>query len=144
MLDVGCWEKRVRTNTGRQNLIFAMRKFRFSLRVTAIFVALVCIALWAIPAAIEWGKWRLVRGVVVDTVNQIAASPNKPSVYMGRAWHSVYVLANVELDWNLSTNSGTPPKTMPRGDGIFVEMPGKVHTWVHSPDEVMRLLREND
>jgi hypothetical protein len=120
------------------------KRLRFSLRTLAIFVALVCVALWAIPTAIEWSKWRLVRGVVVDTIDQIAASPNKPAIYMGIAWHSTYVLANVEIDWNLSTNSGSAPKTNPRSDAIFVEMPGKVHTWVHSPDEVMQLLREND
>jgi hypothetical protein len=100
--------------------------------------------MWLIPVAIEWGKWRLLRAVVNDTIDQIAASPDKPTSYMGWAWHSTYVLANFETDWDPVTNSGTPPKSKPRSDAIFVEMPGKVHTWAHSPDEVMQLIRQND
>ena len=119
-------------------------RFRFGLRTLAVLVATVCIALWAVPVALEWCKWRLVRGVVIDTMNDIAASPGKPAVYMGVAWHSTYVLANVEIDWNLSTNSGNPITSNPRSDAIFVEMPGKVHRWAQSPNEVMQLIRQND
>src|SRR5262245_45034150 len=112
-------------------------RFRFGLRSLAIVVAVVCVALWAVPVALEWCKWRLVRGVVDSTINDIAASPDKPAIYMGVAWHSTYVLANVEINWNLSTNSGSPITSSPRSDAIFVEMPGKVHRWVQSPNEVM-------
>jgi hypothetical protein len=119
-------------------------KFRFGLRSLAVLVAVVCVALWAVPIAIEWSKWQLIRRVVEDTISQIKASPGKPAVYMGVAWHSTYVLANVEMDWDLTTNSGTPPLSPPRSDAIFVEMPGKVHTWAHSPDEVLQLLKQND
>src|SRR5262245_32307705 len=112
-------------------------RFRFGLRSLATAVAVVCFALWAVPAGLEWCKWRLIRAVVVDTMEQITASPEKPAVYMGFAWHSAYVLANVEIKWDPVTNSGSPPLSAPRSDAIFVEMPGKVHTWVHSPNEVM-------
>jgi len=105
---------------------------------------LVCIALWTVPLAIEWGKWRLIRSVVIDTMDQIAASPTKPAIYMGFAWRSEYVLANVEINWDTSTNSGHTVSSTPRSDAVFLEIPGKVHTWVHSPDEVMQLLRQND
>jgi hypothetical protein len=120
------------------------KRFRFGLRSLAVVVAVVCVALWAVPVAIEWTKWRLLQTVVNDTISAIAASPEKPAIYMGVAWHSTYVLANVEIKWNLSTNSGAPITSTPRSGAIFVEMPGKVHTWVKSPNEVMQLLREND
>jgi hypothetical protein len=77
-------------------------------------------------------------------MDQIAASPDKPAIYTGVAWQSVYVLANVEIKWDSLTDSGTLLSSTPRSDAIFLEMPGKVHTWVHSPDEVVRLLRKND
>ena len=120
------------------------KRFRFGLRSLAVLVAVVCIALWAVPVALEWGKWRLLRKVVDDTLSEIAASPDKPAIYMGVAWHSTYVLANVEIDWDLSTNSGHPITSSRRSDAIFVEMPGKVHRWAHSPGEVMQLIRQND
>jgi hypothetical protein len=121
-----------------------MIKFRFGLRSLAVLVTTVCIALWAVPAGLEWYKWRLIRAVVIDTMDQIAASPGKPAMYMGVAWHSQYCLANVEVKWDSISQSGTLVSTTPRNDAVFVEMPGKVHTWAHSPDEVMELLREND
>jgi hypothetical protein len=119
-------------------------RFRFGLRSFAIFVATICIALWAVPAAFEWYKWRLVRAVVIDTMNQIAASPGKPAVYTGVAWNSQYCLANVEIKWDSLTDSGKQLSSTPRTDAVFVEIPGKVHTWAHSPNEVMQLLRQND
>jgi|1186.fasta_scaffold435594_2 hypothetical protein len=119
------------------------KRFRFGLRSLALLVAVVCVALWAVPAALEWGKWRLLQKVVNDTISEIAASPEKPTIYMGVAWHSTYVLANVEIKWNLSTNSGSPITSKPRSGAIFVEMPGKVHTWAQ-PSEVMQLIRQND
>jgi hypothetical protein len=119
-------------------------KIRFGLRTLALMIALVCIALWLVPAAVEWGKWRLIRAVVVDTMDAIAASPEKPAVYMGMAWDSQYCLANVEVKWDPMTGTGSQVSSTPRNDAVFVEMPGKVHTWVQSPNEVMRLLREND
>jgi hypothetical protein len=109
----------------------------------AVLVAVVCIALWVLPLVLEWGKWRLLQTVVNDTITEIAASPDKPAIYMGVAWHSTYVLANVEIKWNLSTNSGSPITSSPRSGAIFVEMPGKVHTWAQ-PSEVMQLIRQND
>jgi hypothetical protein len=119
-------------------------KFRFGLRTFAILIAVICIALWAVPAAMEWYKWRLIRAVVIDTMNQIAATPDKTVVYTGVAWHSRYCLANVEIKWDRLTDSGTLLSSSPRSDAVFVEIPGKVHTWAHSPDEVMQLLRQND
>ena len=119
-------------------------RFRFGLRSLALLVAAVCIALWSIPALMEWGKWRLVRGVVHDTIDKIAASPEKPAIYKGVAWHSPYCLANVEIKWDPKTDSGTQMSSIPRSDAVFVEVPNKVHTWVHSPDEAMQLIREND
>ena len=119
-------------------------RFRFGLRTVAVLVAVICIALWSIPAFMEWGKWRLVRGVVYDTLDKIAASPEKPTVYTGVGWHSQYCLSNVEIKWDLKTNSGTLISSIPRSDAVFVEIPSKVHTWAHSPTEVMQLIREND
>jgi hypothetical protein len=119
-------------------------RFRFGLRSLAVLVTTVCIALWAVPAAIEWYEWRLIRAVVVDTMAQVAASPHKPTMYTGFARHSQYCLANVEVEWNSLSSSGALITEKPRSDAIFVEMPGKVRAWVHSPDEAMRLLREND
>ena len=106
-------------------------------------VAVVCIALWAVPATMEWFKWRVLRAVVDDTMSQIAASPGKPAVYAGVAWHSKYCLANVEVKWNPVTDSGKLITSTPRSDEVFVEVPGKVHVWVHSLGEIMQLLREN-
>jgi hypothetical protein len=119
-------------------------QLRFSLRSVVIFIALASVALWSIPLAMEWYKWRLVRGVVSDTMDQIAASPDKPAVYTGVAWHSQYCLANVEVNWNSTTQSGTLATSTPRSDAVFVEMPGKVHMWAGSADEVMTLIRDND
>jgi hypothetical protein len=110
----------------------------------AVIVAIVCIALWAVPAVMEWFKWRALRAVVDDTMSQIAASPGKPAVYVGTAWHSKYCLANVEIKWDPLTDSGTQMSTTPRNGEVFVEVPGKVHTWTRSLNEVMQLLRQND
>ena len=82
-------------------------RFRFGLRTLALLVAAVCIALWSIPVVTEWYKWRLIRGVVEDTIDKIAASPGKPTVYSKLAWHSQYCLANVEVKWDQVTDSGT-------------------------------------
>jgi hypothetical protein len=121
------------------------KRFRFGLRTLAVLVALVCIALWAVPAAMEWYKWRHVRAVVTDTMNEIAASPGKFDCYKGFVWHTpYYVLANVEIKWDPLTDSGTQMTSIPRSDAIFVEMPGKVHTWAQSPSEVVQLIRQND
>jgi hypothetical protein len=119
-------------------------RFRFGLRTVALLVAVVCIALWSIPVVMEWYKWRLIRGVVNDTIDKIAASPGKPTIYTGVAWHSQYCLANVEVKWDPVTDSGTQMSSIPRNDAVFVEMPSKVHTWAHSSNEVMQLLRDND
>ena len=122
----------------------SLMRFRFGLQTFAIFVAVICVALWAVPAAMEWYKWRLIRGVVIDTMSQIAASPGKPAMYMGVAWRSEYCLANVEVKWDSLTQSGALVSSTPRTDAVFVEIPGKVHTWAQTPDEVVQLLRQND
>jgi hypothetical protein len=109
-----------------------------------LLVTLVGVALWAIPVATEWVKWRMLRAVVIDTLANIAASPGKPAIYYGVAWRSEYCLANVEVKWDPMTGSGTQTSFTPRSDAVFVEIPGKVHTWARSPDEVMQLLRQND
>ena len=120
-------------------------RFRFGLLSLAVLVAVVCVALWAVPVATEWYKWRHVQSVVIDTIDQIAASPGKPAVFKGFTWRTTYfVLANVEVKWDPLTDSGTPITSTPRSDAIFVEMPGKVHTWAKSPSEVMQLIRQND
>jgi hypothetical protein len=122
-----------------------LMRIRFGLRTLLVFVSLVCVALWAIPAAIEWCKWRMVRAVVIDTMTAIAASPpGKPAVYSGVAWHRQYCLANVEVQWDPVTDSGNLISSIPRSDAVFVEVPGRVHTWARSADEVMQLLRQND
>jgi hypothetical protein len=105
---------------------------------------MICIALWAVPTAMEWYKWRRIRSVVIDTMNEIAASPDKPAVYTGVAWHSTYCLANVEIKWDPLTDSGIQISSTPRSDAVFVELPDKVHTWANSPNEVMQLLRQYD
>jgi hypothetical protein len=109
-----------------------------------VFVSLVCVALWAFPAATQWCKWRMVRAVVVDTMAEIAASPGKPAVYAGVAGRRQYCLANVEVQWDPVTDSGNLVSSIPRSDAVFVEVPGRVHTWARSADEVMQLLRQND
>jgi hypothetical protein len=119
-------------------------RIRFGLRTMLLFVSLVCVALWLVPVAIEWGKWQMVRAVVVDTMAAIAASPEKPAVYAGVAWQRQYCLANVEVQWDPVTDSGQQISSIPRSDAVFVEVPGKVHKWARSADEVMQLLREND
>jgi hypothetical protein len=77
-------------------------------------------------------------------MSEIAASPGKPKIYMGVAWHSKYCLANIEVKWDPLTDTGTQISSTPRSDAVFVEMPGKVHTWANSPSEVLQLLRQND
>jgi hypothetical protein len=117
-------------------------RFRFSLRTLVALVTVVCIALWAVPVAMEWAEWRLIRASVTDTMSRIAASPEKPAVYNGFAKSDQYCLANVEVKWDLVTDSGTQLSFTPRSDAVFVEIPDKVHTWAHSPNEVMQLLRQ--
>jgi hypothetical protein len=121
-----------------------LMRIRFGLRTLLVFVSLVCVALWFVPVAVEWCKWQMIRGVVVDTMAAIAASPDKPAVYAGVAWRRQYCLANVEMQWDPVTDSGTQISSTPRSDAVFVEVPGKVHTWATSADEVMQLLRQND
>ena len=116
-------------------------KVRFSLRTLAVVVTAVCFALWAIPVAKEWAVWRLIRASVTDTMSKIAASPDKPAVYSGVAIKNQYCLANVEIQWDELTDSGTQLSTTPRSDAVFVEVPNKVHRWVQSADEVIELLR---
>jgi hypothetical protein len=87
----------------------------------------------------------MVRAVVVDTMATIAAAPpGQPAVYSGVAWRRQYCLANVEVNWDPVTDSGSQLSTVPRSDAVFVEVPGKVHTWARSADEVMQLLRQHD
>ena len=121
-----------------------LMRIRFGLRTLLVFVSLVCVGLWLVPAAVEWCKWQMVRAVVVDTMAAIAASPGKPAIYSGVAWQRQYCLGNVEVQWDPVTDSGNQLSSVPRSDAVFVEVPGRVHTWAHSADEVMRLLREND
>ena len=120
-------------------------RIRFGLRTLLVFVSLVCLALWLVPAAIEWCQWQMVRSAVVDTMAAIAASPpGKPAVYSGVAWRRQYCLANVEVHWDPATDSGRQISAVPRSDAVFVEVPGRVHAWARSADEVMELLRESD
>ena len=120
-------------------------RIRFGLRTLLLFVSVICVALWLVPAAVEWCKWQLVRGVVVETMAAIAASPpGKPAVYSGVAWQRQYCLANVEVTWDPVTDSGSQISTHPRSDAVFVEVPGRVHTWARNADEVMQLLRQHD
>jgi hypothetical protein len=116
-------------------------RVRFGLRTLAALVTAVCIALWAVPAVKKWAEWRLIRASVTDTMSKIAASPEKPAVYSGWAIKNHYCLANVEVKWDVSTDSGTQLSFTPRSDAVFVEVPHKVHDWVHSADEVIELLR---
>jgi hypothetical protein len=117
-------------------------RIRFGLRTLAALITLACIALWAVPAAKEWAEWRLIRASVTDTMSKIAASPGKPAVYAGVAKKEQYCLANVEVKWDVLTDSGTQLSFTPRSDAVFLEVPDKVHSWAHSPDEVIQLLRQ--
>jgi hypothetical protein len=83
----------------------------------------------------------MIRASVISTMSAIAASPGKPAVYLGVAKQNQYCLANVEVKWNLLTDSGAQLTATPRSDAVFVEVPDKVHTWARSPNEVMQLLR---
>jgi hypothetical protein len=117
-------------------------RFRFGLRTLLALVTLTCIAFWAVPAAKKWAEWRLIRASVADTMSNIAASPKKPAVYAGFSIKDQYCLANVEVKWDVLTDSGTLLSFTPRRDAVFVEVPDKVHCWAHSLDEVIRLLRQ--
>jgi hypothetical protein len=117
-------------------------RFRFGLRTLAALVTVACIALWAVPAAKRWTEWRLIRASVTDTMSRIAASPGKPAIYAGFAIKDHYCLANVEVKWDVLTDSGTQLSFTPRSDAVFVEVPDKVHSWAQSPDEVIQLLRQ--
>ena len=75
-------------------------------------------------------------------MTRIAASQGKPAVYSGFAKTQQYCLANVEVKWDVVTDSGTQLSVTPRIDAVFVEVPKKVHSWAHSPDEVIQLLRQ--
>jgi hypothetical protein len=119
-------------------------RIRFRLRTLLLCVTLICVALWAIPVAIEWCQWRMIRAVVIDTMAEIAASPGRPAIYVGVAGHRQYCLANVEVQWDPLTESGTQTSSTPRSDAVFVEIPGKVHTWARSSNDVMQLLRQSD
>ena len=116
-------------------------RVRFGLRTMAAVVAAFCLALWAVPEVIEWARWRMIRASVTDTMSKIAASPDKPAVYTGVAIKNQYCLANVELEWDTVTDSGTQISITPRGDAVFVEVPDNVNGWVQSVDEAMELLR---
>jgi hypothetical protein len=71
----------------------------------------------------------MVRAVVLNTMAEIAASPGKPAVYSGVAWQRQYCLANVEVQWDPMSDSGNLISSSPRSDAVFVEVPGRVHTW---------------
>jgi methionine-rich copper-binding protein CopC len=116
-------------------------KVRFGLRTLAAVVAAICLALWAVPVVMEWAHWRLIRASVADTMAKIAASPDKPTVYTGITIRNQYCLANIEVEWDTLTNSGTQISLTPRGDAVFVEVPDKINGWVQSADEAIDLLR---
>jgi hypothetical protein len=116
-------------------------RVRFGLRTLAVLVAVLCVALWAIPVIKEWAQWQLIRSSVLDTMSKIAASPDKPAVFAGLAIKNQYCLANVEIKWDTVTDSGNQVTFTPRRDAVFVEVPDKVHGWVRSADEVIELLQ---
>jgi hypothetical protein len=64
--------------------------------------------------------------------------------YIGFASKREYCLANVEVKWDPMTNSGSQVSSTPRTDAVFVEVPGKVHSWARSSSEIMQLLKQND
>jgi hypothetical protein len=119
-------------------------RFRFSLKSLAIIIAVVGIALWAVPAAMEWYYWHEVRATVVDTMEDLATRHEEPSVFLGVVKNNEYYLANHEIKWDPSQNAMVDLTDARRSDAIFVTWPRKTGQWVNSSDEVVQLLRQHD
>jgi hypothetical protein len=116
-------------------------RYRFGLRRLFVLIALVCISLWAIPAATDWYYWRRVRAIVIDTMADLAMPSTEPSVFLGVANQSEYYLSNHEIKWDSSLGAMTDRSSNRRIDAVFVAWPGKAGIWADSPDEVVHLLR---
>ena len=65
------------------------------------------------------------------------------TVFAGVVKQSEYFLANHEIQWDAPTASMIDAPGAVRSDAVFVAMPAIEGSWVHSPDEVLRLLRHN-
>jgi hypothetical protein len=119
-------------------------RIRFSLRSLAILIAAVCIALWAIPSAIDWYYWHQVRATIVDAMADLATRYKEPSVFLGVAKNNEYYLANHEIKWDPAQNAMIDLTDVRHNDAVFVTWPRKVGQWANSPNEVVDLLKAVD
>ena len=98
--------------------------------------------LWAVPAAIDWYKWRAIQAEVTGIMAHITASPYKPYIFVGMTTRDEYCLANVEVKWDSKNATANPLSFVPRADAVYLAVPEKVGSWTRSPSEVIRLLRQ--
>jgi hypothetical protein len=118
-------------------------RFRIGMRSLLLLMAAACVALWAIPAAMDWYHWRTVRAWVSDCVADLASSQSEPKIILGVVEQSEYCLSNLEVKWDSTTGSPMPVSFTPRRDAVYVEMPDKTGKWVSSTSEVVRFLRQD-
>lgn len=111
------------------------------MRTLLVLVALVCVAFWAIPAALDWAKWQYLEVSITQNMADIAASTGAPSVYLGVVRKNEFYLSNHEITWDASRRAMIDQLTRRRRDAVFVILPGSPGAWVNTPDEVIQFLK---
>src|SRR6476620_116388 len=113
----------------------ANMRFRFGLRTLALLIAMICIALWAVPVITEWYYWHKLREIVADNMADLATRPGEPSVFLGVVRDSEYYLSNHEIKWDPAVNAMFDLVSNRRNDAVFVTLPRKPGRWASTPDE---------
>src|SRR3954470_21329986 len=90
-------------------------------------MAVIAFGLSAIPASLDWYKWRNMRVWVNETFDLVRHSPST------RADTGLVILSN----FSFRDPGKIPANVEIRHDSVFVFPPGK---WASTPDEAMRMI----
>jgi hypothetical protein len=116
-------------------------RFRFSLRSLVALLTVACIALWAIPATVDWYQWRHVRSSVTETMADLAALHDNLQIHMlGKL--QPFCLSDHDIEWKSTSEPPINRSFTARTDAVFVVSPGKQGKWANSSHEVVRLLKQ--
>ena len=121
-------------------LAIPLMKIRFGLRSLALLIAVVCVALWAVPVAMDWYYWHKLREIIANNMDDLA-KPGEPSIFLGVVKDSEYYLSNHEIRWDPAANAMTELVSNRRNDAVFVTFPRKAGRWASTPDEVIQMLK---